>query len=82
MRIVKSSTITIKYANLKFANDIQNIISLHRMKFQELLSISIFWGTLTQTRMNKGYGEKCFLILLRSFDLQSNARLWARIKFK
>ena len=43
MRIVKSSTIITKNANLKFANDIQNIISLHRMKFQELLFISNFY---------------------------------------
>ena len=42
MKIVKSSTIIKKYANLKFANDIQNVISLHRMKFQEFLFISIF----------------------------------------
>jgi hypothetical protein len=75
MRICKPTKLITKFANLKFANVIQNIISLHRMKSQELLFISIFWGKLTKTHMNMGYGNKSYLILFRPFDLQSNARL-------
>jgi len=70
-----NSTLITKYANLEFANVIQNIILLHRMQFQELLFTSSFLCTLTKTRMNRSYSDKGFLILLRPFEFNSNAIL-------